>query len=274
MKKIFFVIAILVFVATIVGCGKGESKYIGKYTSKEETFWDPSDWKNKTCRVVLEIKKDGTWETVTEYKIGGRWKVSSGSLGLDRPAGGEWKIGEGPEKDGIVLYHGKSRNPAMFGQIEGKNFINRFDGAVYFRSTAKEQAKPAEAPAAAATPTPPDAPAPAPTPTPAPPSPPAQPWTKYVSEKNPKNYLELKSNGNFFMQEGDKEVEGKYEVEADQITLKIGPTFEVRGKIHGKTIIFKNGDRYTKQEEGKLPPAKEEPKPAEAPVRLTPVPKR
>jgi len=70
---------------------------------------------------------------------------------------------------------------------------------------------------------------------------------KYVNEKNPKDYLELKSDGTFFSQEGPMGIAGKYEVEGDQITLKTDMGFASRGKIQGKTIIDKDGDRWTKQ---------------------------
>src|SRR6266436_3381452 len=70
---------------------------------------------------------------------------------------------------------------------------------------------------------------------------------KYVSEKNPKNYVELKSDGTYFLQEGSMGVTGKYEVEGGQITLKTDMGFASRGNIEGKTIIDKDGDRWTKQ---------------------------
>ena len=70
---------------------------------------------------------------------------------------------------------------------------------------------------------------------------------KYVSEKNPKNYLELKSDGTFFLQEGSLGVTGKYEIEGSQITFKMDMGLASRGNIEGKTLIDKDGDRWTKQ---------------------------
>ena len=70
---------------------------------------------------------------------------------------------------------------------------------------------------------------------------------KYVNEKNPKDYLELKSDGTFFVQEGSMGMAGKYEIEGNQITLKTDIGLATRGKIEGKTIIDKDGDRWTKQ---------------------------
>ena len=42
-------------------------------------------------------------------------------------------------------------------------------------------------------------------------------------------------------------IAGKFEVEGDQITLKTDRGFSSRGKIQGKTLIDKDGDRWTKQ---------------------------
>jgi len=70
---------------------------------------------------------------------------------------------------------------------------------------------------------------------------------KYMNEKNPKDYLELKSDGTFFSQEGPMGIAGKYVVEGDQITLKTDMGFASRGKIKGKTIIDREGERWTKQ---------------------------
>jgi len=113
MKRFFFVIVILVLVAiTIAGCTKIESKYVGKYIS-EQTVYDVRSMKN--VQQVLEIKKDGTWQL-------------SPSL-LGESSDGEWKI----DKDGIVLYSGKSRIPTLIGQIEGEKLIDRLRGEIYVK---------------------------------------------------------------------------------------------------------------------------------------------
>lgn len=109
MKRILFVAAILVF-GTIVGCGKSENKYLGKYVSEHTVLESLSSMKQ--VHQVLEIKKDRTW-TISP---------APGSA-----SGGEWKIDE----DGIVLYAGKSRIPEIIGQIEGKNLINRLHGETF-----------------------------------------------------------------------------------------------------------------------------------------------
>ena len=70
---------------------------------------------------------------------------------------------------------------------------------------------------------------------------------KYVSEKNQKNYLELKTDGTFFVQEDSMGMAGKYEIDGDTITLKTDMGLASRGKIEGKTVIDNDGDRWTKQ---------------------------
>jgi len=107
MKRVLFMVAILVL-GTIIDCGKSENKYVGKYVS-EQTVFDPSSMKQ--VHQILEIKKDGTWA------------ISPGG------SGGEWKI----DKDGIVLYVGKSRIPEIIGQIEGKKLINRLRGESFVK---------------------------------------------------------------------------------------------------------------------------------------------
>jgi len=109
MKRILFLAAILVL-GTIIGCGKSENKYVGKYVSEHTVLESLSSMKQ--VNQVLEIKKDGTWEI--SPAVGG---------GSD----GEWKI----DKDGIVLYVGKSRIPKIIGQIEGKKLINRLHGETF-----------------------------------------------------------------------------------------------------------------------------------------------
>jgi len=68
----------------------------------------------KQVHQILEIKKDGTWEI--SPAVGG---------GSD----GEWKV----DKDGILLYVGKSRIPKIIGKIEGKKLINRLHGETFVK---------------------------------------------------------------------------------------------------------------------------------------------
>jgi len=75
----------------------------------------------------------------------------------------------------------------------------------------------------------------------------------YVSEKNVKDYLELKADGTFFSQEQTgwgnqtRGMTGKYEIDAGQITLKLESGQAARGKIDGKTIVDNEGIRWTKK---------------------------
>jgi len=101
MKRILFMIAIL-GLGTIIGCGEGENKYLGKYIS-EQTVFDTSTMKN--VKQVLEIKKDGTWTI---------------SPALGAAPDGEWKV----DKDGITLYSGKSRIPSYIMRLEKNKLID------------------------------------------------------------------------------------------------------------------------------------------------------
>ena len=74
---------------------------------------------------------------------------------------------------------------------------------------------------------------------------------KYINEKNANDYLELKADGTFLLQERRdgqaRSVSGKYEIEGTQITLTIGSGQPVRGKLEGKTFVDDGGNRWTKR---------------------------
>jgi hypothetical protein len=70
---------------------------------------------------------------------------------------------------------------------------------------------------------------------------------RYVSEKNDKDYIELKTDGTFFIQEGSMGQTGTYEIDGDQITFKIASGAAARGKIEGRTYINQAGERWTKK---------------------------
>jgi hypothetical protein len=88
---------------------------------------------------------------------------------------------------------------------------------------------------------------------------------RYVREKKPQDYLELRPNGTIFLRQDKKDYDGQYEVAGSAITLVIGKKV-VQGKILGNTIIDPNGSHWVK--EG----ASSEPSPSEAsaPVIATP----
>jgi hypothetical protein len=69
----------------------------------------------------------------------------------------------------------------------------------------------------------------------------------YVSEKNEKNFMELKTNGSFYVHENGMGMAGSYEIDGDQITLKTDMGFASRGKVDGNTLIDDDGERWTKK---------------------------
>jgi hypothetical protein len=119
MKRVMIVLGVVTVLVSsmIVGYGGGEKKYIGKYVS-EDTVFDMSSMSQ--IYQVLEIKKDGTWEILPHL-----WGESST---------GEWKV----DKDGIVLYAGRSRIPKIIGEIEGNLLIDRLSGETFVRQEREE----------------------------------------------------------------------------------------------------------------------------------------
>ena len=119
MKRVMIVLGVVTVLVSsmIVGYGGGEKKYIGKYVS-EDTVFDMSSMSQ--IYQVLEIKKDGTWEILPHL-----WGESST---------GEWKV----DKDGIVLYAGRSRIPKIIGEIEGNLLIDRLSGETFVRQEKEE----------------------------------------------------------------------------------------------------------------------------------------
>ena len=119
MKRVMIVLGVVTVLVSsmIVGYGGGEKKYIGKYVS-EDTVFDMSSMSQ--IYQVLEIKKDGTWEILPNL-----WGESST---------GEWKV----DKDGIVLYAGRSRIPKIIGEIEGNLLIDRLSGETFVRQEKEE----------------------------------------------------------------------------------------------------------------------------------------
>ena len=69
----------------------------------------------------------------------------------------------------------------------------------------------------------------------------------YISEKNSKNYMELKSDGSLFVQEGKMGMSGKYEIEDKTITLKFDIGVSVRGKIDKNVIVDDDGENWVKK---------------------------
>jgi hypothetical protein len=74
------------------------------------------------------------------------------------------------------------------------------------------------------------------------------PTGKYVSQTNPSDYLELRDDGTFFLNEMSAERTGKYRIDGKTITLEWGSGVAVRGTLDGKTLTDKDGDKWVKQE--------------------------
>lgn len=70
---------------------------------------------------------------------------------------------------------------------------------------------------------------------------------RYVSEQSPERFRELKSDGTFFVQEGQVSATGNYKVSDKQITLTVSNGTAYRVNLDGKSMIDLDGERYTKQ---------------------------
>lgn len=70
---------------------------------------------------------------------------------------------------------------------------------------------------------------------------------KYVSEKAPSDFTELRSDGTFFIQQGAQSASGKYVIEGKRLILTLPSGEVVEGTIEGNTIIDNTGVRATKQ---------------------------
>jgi hypothetical protein len=69
----------------------------------------------------------------------------------------------------------------------------------------------------------------------------------YTHENNSEEFLELKSNGSYYLRESGMGVVGKYEVDGNQITLKTDMGFASRGIFAGDTLVDEEGQRWTKK---------------------------
>jgi len=82
------------------------------------------------------------------------------------------------------------------------------------------------------------------------------PTGKYVSQKNPSDYLELRDDGTFFLNENSFEHTGKYRIDGKTVTMELRSGAPVRGTLDGKTFTDPDGDKWVKQEKSvarKLP---------------------
>jgi hypothetical protein len=68
---------------------------------------------------------------------------------------------------------------------------------------------------------------------------------KYVDEKQPQNYFELKKDGMFSIHQGDVSKNGKYVLDGNKVTLTLDGGGVAHGKIEGKTFIDNGGVVFT-----------------------------
>lgn len=70
---------------------------------------------------------------------------------------------------------------------------------------------------------------------------------KFVSEKNPRNYRELRPDKTYFVQEEIGTTSGTYEINADSILFRRGNDLALTSKLHGTTIVDPDGEVWKKQ---------------------------
>jgi hypothetical protein len=109
MRRWIGISSTLIFLFVILGgCGGSGDKYIGKWVSEKETIFTSNGKKH----LILEIKKDGTWE----------WEIPPTFKFANR---GEWIVNKGR----IELYAGKIKQviPHLVYEmeIEGNKLIDR-----------------------------------------------------------------------------------------------------------------------------------------------------
>ena len=70
---------------------------------------------------------------------------------------------------------------------------------------------------------------------------------KYVDEKRPQDYTELKSDGTFLIHQWNLNASGKYSIDGKRLILTMSSGEVVEGKIEGNTITDNEGSRLTKR---------------------------
>ncbi len=69
---------------------------------------------------------------------------------------------------------------------------------------------------------------------------------KYLDEKRPQEFTELKSDGTFLIHQGNLNSTGKYSVEGKIIKLVFSSGVTTSGTIDGKTLVGNGEVRWTK----------------------------
>src|ERR1700733_13171746 len=71
---------------------------------------------------------------------------------------------------------------------------------------------------------------------------------KYVHEKTPSHYLELKPDGNCFLSQGSSAVRGRYKVKDTDLTIFDGGS-ATQSKIQDGIITDAEGERWIRQQD-------------------------
>ncbi|SKA77944.1 hypothetical protein SAMN05443428_10283 [Caloramator quimbayensis] len=69
----------------------------------------------------------------------------------------------------------------------------------------------------------------------------------YYNQKNKEEYLELKSDGTFYVKEGGLGFAGKYKIDGNEITLETSIGMAAKGVINGNTITDEEGQIWIKE---------------------------
>jgi hypothetical protein len=72
---------------------------------------------------------------------------------------------------------------------------------------------------------------------------------RYVSERDrsPKDYLELRADGSFTLQEDGSKFTGTYKMNGAQVTLTTASGEPLQGKIEAGVLTDATGNRWTRQ---------------------------
>jgi hypothetical protein len=70
----------------------------------------------------------------------------------------------------------------------------------------------------------------------------------YVHDKNKKDYIELRSDGTFFLRERGVGASGKFRVDGQVLTLTFDGGPALQGKVHDDIIVDDGGESWTKGE--------------------------
>ena len=73
---------------------------------------------------------------------------------------------------------------------------------------------------------------------------------RYASEENSSNYLELRTDGTFYLSEDSLEIDGTYELRGSEIILALPLGLSSKATIRGDTLIDDDGERWSRASSG------------------------